>query len=144
MAHKELRFCSIENKSDFEKTVAGLRAKTGSISVVQTHGDDFTSRILQIADKTMVKQETKSIQKWPGTALGGQAVCHRYRCTPAYFTEMDIYLKQQVSGRDLTRDLIKHILFHDDIQFYDVKGALLLFTVARNGTIAVREDFLQQ
>ena len=55
---------------------------------------------------------------------------------------MNIYLKQLTGEQELTNDLVKKILYHDDLQFYDIGNNLLMFTVARNGTIAVREDLL--
>lgn len=139
---EQMRFCSIEDRATYEDAVAGIRGSTAYISLVQTHGKDHSSRILQIADKTMVKKEVSDIQKWSGTALGGKAVCHRYRSTPGFFMEMNIYLKQQTGEQELTKDLVKKILYHDDLQFYDIGNNLLMFTVARNGTIAVREDLL--
>ena len=80
--------------------------------------------------------------RMPLQESGEKPVCHRYRSTPGFFMEMNIVLKQLAGEQELTKDLVQKILYHDDLQFYDLGNNLLMFTVARNGTIAVREDLL--
>jgi UDP-3-O-[3-hydroxymyristoyl] glucosamine N-acyltransferase len=59
---EQMRFCSIEDRATYEDAVAGIRGSTAYISLVQTHGKDHSSRILQIADKTMVAAKTSIIK----------------------------------------------------------------------------------
>ena len=141
MAKQGKQYCVIDQWEEYEKVRNGLMGKAAIFNLVQSHGNDFSSRIFQLAEKTLKKEETVTVNRWPGTALAGNAPCHRYNCTPAFLMQLDALIKNAGEFSSAT-ELIKKVLYHDDLQILDTSGELLLFTVARNGTVAAWDGFV--
>lgn len=141
MAKTGKQYCVIDQWEEYEKVRNGLMGKAAYVNLVQSHGTDFSSKILQLAEKTLKKEETIVVNRWPGTALSGNAPCHQYNCTMAFLMQLDALIKDTGPASNAT-ELVKKVLYHDDLQIMDASGELLLFTVARNGTVAAWDGFV--
>ena len=141
MAKQGKQYCVIDQWEEYEKVRNGLMRSAAGFTLVQSHGSDFSSKIFQLAEKLLKKEETVTVNRWPGTALAGNAPCSRYNCTPAFLMQLDALIRSAGPAASST-ELVKKVLYHDDLQILDASGELLLFTVARNGTVAAWDGFV--
>jgi len=135
------RFVSIETLEDLQALEPSLTQKGAYISIVEIGKEDLSHPLVMKAYSTMEFCGKSQVSRWPGTALGGTAFRLQFKGSPAFIK----FFINDFLGRESSvsfKQSMKKAFGSTDMQIYDFKQNLLAFSVARNGTLAVREDLL--